>query len=122
MRNFFYTAVAIVVAGCATTNPAAVQAAETASEYLCISRPYPGFTDCVRGQFDLRYPGWRRDANADLVDIFLAWSQAAGERVVSGQLSDAEAHRQAETRHDRLNPIAYQRQVQRQIDSPAAAT
>lgn len=107
--------------GLARTNPLAMQKAEVLAQTWCASIPFQNVTNCVRTQFDAGYPGWQSDGNADLVNIFLTWSDAAGKRVQDGTMTDAEAQAAAQTLYQRLENIAYNRRIAHEIDSQAAA-
>jgi hypothetical protein len=111
----------IGLTACATTYPLSMQKAEVLAQTWCTSIPFQNVSNCVRTQFDAGYPGWQRDRNADLVNIFLTWTDAAGKRVQSGTMTDAEAQASAQTLYQRLENIAYNRRMARQIDSQAAA-
>jgi hypothetical protein len=103
------------------TNPLAMQKAEVLAQTWCSSIPFQNVGNCVREQFGAGYPGWERDGNADLVNIFLTWSDAAGKRVQDGTMANAEAQAAAQTLFQRLENIAYNRRIAREINSQAAA-
>jgi hypothetical protein len=120
-------AVLFLVAGCATigpaaaTNPAAMEKAEVSAQYLCDDIPFVQVSSCVREQFNQAYPKWQSDANADLVNIFLAWSGAAAIHVAQGTLSEADAKQKGHMLQARLDQIAYERRINAQINSQLAA-
>jgi hypothetical protein len=98
-----------------------METAEVAAASICSEAPFTSVPQCVRSQFNLNYPGWRSDANADLVNIFLAWSEAAADRVQAGTLSEQEARQRGFALQSRLDQIATERRVNAQLNSQAAA-
>ena len=124
MRRFRCVLCSATLAACATnhtTNHNAMETAEISAAAICSEIPFTAVPQCVRSQFNLRYPDWRSDANADLVNIFLAWSEAAAARVQEGTLSEEEARQRGLALQTRLDRIATERQVNAQINSQAAA-
>lgn len=117
----------VIMAGCALTgcvtrpNRPALEQAEVSAEYLCQELPFAGISDCVEMQFNKAYPRWRADPNADLINIFLAWSRAESARVSNGLVTEQEAKERGHLLQGRLDQIAYDRRIQAQINSQAAA-
>jgi hypothetical protein len=123
MRNLLSALCSAALAACATShhNTNAMETAEVAATSICSEVPFTAVAECVRNQFDLRYPGWRSDTNADLVNIFLAWSEAEAARVKEGTLSEEEARQRGFVLQSRLDYIAVERQSRMQVNSQAAA-
>jgi hypothetical protein len=112
---------ATLLCGCATTHPSSMAKAELSAEYFCTDVPFPTVSGCVRSQFDKNYPRWHSDANADLVNIFLSWTSAEAERVIKGEVSQADAMARAQTLQRRLDQLANARRARAQINSEIAA-
>lgn len=110
---------------CATANYNAMETAEVYAATYCPEVPFTALSYCVRSRFDTVYPRWRSDANADLVNIFLAWSDAAASHVADGTLNEAEARQRADALEARLDQILAERrrnaQLKAQINSQIAA-
>ncbi len=121
LRALILASAAILVVACATTNPIALETAETSAASYCSEVPFTSVTSCVRARFDRAYPRWRSDANADLINIFLAWSEAAATHVQEGTLSEGDAKQKAFALQSRLDQIAYNRRLRREINSQIAA-
>jgi hypothetical protein len=121
LRALILASAATLVVACATTKPMALETAETSAASYCSEVPFTSVTSCVRARFDRAYPRWRSDANADLVNIFLAWGDAAAVHVQDGILSEADAKQKASALESRLDQIAYDRRVRREIRSQLAA-
>jgi hypothetical protein len=74
---------------------------------------YARFSDmaqCLRGetgQYMAQHPG---DPNADLTGVYLAWLDAAGERVDAGTMAESEARLGAAELYSRLQSTALDRQ------------
>jgi hypothetical protein len=99
---------AVLAAACATPRTSGYNAIETAEVYAatyCPEVPFTALSYCVRSRFDTVYPRWRSDANADLVNIFLAWSDAAAAHVADGTLNEAQARQRADALEARLDQI-----------------
>jgi hypothetical protein len=121
-------AASCVLVGCATAarhNDLAMGKAEIAAESFCERLPFSSLAQCVRGQFNQNYPQWQSDSNADLVLMFISWTEAASARVTKGEMTEPDAWQGALTLYDRLHKLAvarYQAQQQaQQISSERAA-
>lgn len=121
LRTLILLFASIVVAACATTNSNAMETAETSAASYCSEMPFAGLSACVLNRFNMAYPRWHSDANADLVNIFLAWADAAGHRVAEGTLNEQDAKQKAYELQGRLDQIAYNRRIRREINSQVAA-
>jgi hypothetical protein len=95
--------------------------AETSAASYCSQMPFTSLSACVLDRFSMAYPRWRSDANADLVNIFVAWADAAGNHVAEGTLSEQDAKQKAYELQGRLDQIAYNRRIRREINSQLAA-
>jgi hypothetical protein len=129
MRKLLTVITGLLLGGCATSaghhNDLAMQKAEIAAQSFCEHVPFSSLADCVRGQFSQYYPQWPSDSNADLVLMFISWTQAASQRVATGEMTEADAWHGAYQLYDRLKQLAgarYQAQQQaQQISSERAA-
>lgn len=119
-RAYCITFVALIC-GCVTTSPADMAKSELAAEYLCADLPFSSINGCVQQQFNTHYAAWRSDANADLVNIFLAWTNAEAARVAAGEVPEADAKGRARTLQSRLDQVAVARRNQSEVNSQAAA-
>jgi len=126
---------AVAVAGCvlggcisppaARQNELAMAKAEIAAQSFCEHIPFSSLAQCVRDEFNQNYPSWQSDSNADLVLMFISWTEAASARVTQGEMTEPDAWQGAYTLYDRLHQLAvarYQAQQQaQQISSERAA-
>jgi hypothetical protein len=101
MRIILIAAIAVFVSGCSAqrfqdTFRAAggkvfpVHYSIERFEAKCSTEPAASFGVCVRRELEAGYPRWRSDKEADLMDVYVAWLQAAGERITAGTMSDAD--------------------------------
>jgi hypothetical protein len=54
------------------------------------SVPYKQMGQCLNYSLDQSMPNWRADKHAGYVQTYIAWLDAAGERVARGEVSEAE--------------------------------
>lgn len=94
-----------ITAGCALAPPITLPQAET----ICESVQFQQYGACLRHQLDSAYPQWRSNREADLVDIYIAWLEAAGLRAQSGEMAQADARLGAAMLRSRLYAIRAER-------------
>lgn len=98
-------AVAIALSGCATTPTPRLAEIERP----CVDLTTSAYGLCLSNRLTEVYPNWRDDDHGDLVQTYLAWVTAAGNRVAAGVMSEDEAKLGSALMLTRLKEIAAQR-------------
>ena len=109
--------VALFLSGCAT-GPTPEQVF-TDSETACLSAPLTSFGPCLQHELDVRMPDWRNHAHADLVQIYIAWANAAAAKVVANQMTEPEFRLDLAIVRSRLKEIAIERDTVAQYRAQA---
>jgi hypothetical protein len=78
----------LMVVGCATTQSG--QQFNQVHQMCEQSVPYPQLGQCLDYSLSQSMPNWKQDKHSGYVAAYIAWLNAAGERVVSGQASESE--------------------------------
>lgn len=91
-------------------------------EERCAPQPFASLGTCMRDGMSRDYPSWRSDAHADLVDVYLAWLDAAGQRVAEGRMEESEARLGAAEMKVRLKQIASERATNASLQQQAAVS
>lgn len=101
----------VMLAGCGVVQRMAPVTGPNLStfEAKCTATPFAEFGQCIRGELNSGYPRWHSDQHADLVDVYLAWLDAAGARVADGRMEEPEARLGAAEMKVRLKRIASER-------------
>jgi hypothetical protein len=89
-------------------------------EAICAGAPFPDYGSCIRSELVRDNPRWRSDPHADLVDVYLAWLDAAGARVADGRMEESDARLGAAEMKVRLKSIASERATNASIQQQAA--
>lgn len=89
-------------------------------EALCANAPFPGYGRCIRSELVRDNPRWHADPHADLVDVYLAWLDAAGTHVADGRMEESDARLGAAEMKVRLKSIASERATNASIQQQAA--
>lgn len=86
----------------------------------CAGEPFANYGSCLESSLQTNYPQWRNDNHGDLVQIYIAWLNAAGKRVDRGAMDESEARLGAVTLKARLAEVAQQRSMNAMISRQAA--
>jgi hypothetical protein len=91
-------------------------------ETLCAHVPFSAYGSCIRSELERDNSRWRSDPHADLVDVYLAWLDAAGARVSDGRMEEADARLGAAEIKVRLKSIASERATNTSLQQQAATS
>lgn len=75
----------------------------------CSFRPYTQYGACVQEQFDIHYPAWRSNVDADLLTTYVSWNQTAAQHVTAGEMGESDAKTEGTELLTRLRAVAAQR-------------
>lgn len=103
----------VLVTGCASFHDASVAAFGTPPaqrslaeiEQHCLDGPFYVFGGCVEGSINLAYPDWKSRSDADYIQTYISWVNAATQRVQEGTMTEAEAKTGAIELRTRLSQI-----------------
>jgi len=91
-------------------------------EKLCAQVPFTAYGSCMRSELERDNPNWRSDPHGDLVEVQLAWLEAAGARVADGRMEESDARLGAAEMKVRLKSIASERATNASIQQQAATS
>jgi hypothetical protein len=80
----------VLLAGCAATPP---KYTLVNAEADCVAKnaPFSLFSGCIETQMRDNAPAWQLEDDADLLNVYLSWLNAAGARVARGELDETAA-------------------------------